>query len=161
MSGMNGRMRAVAYRLCKKRSGEICACCGRKGNPKTLLVAHKDDSTLNLGTNKNPVDGRNWELRCRPCAYTASPRNCKPVKRYRSFSSIGEMIGYMVDTIYARRNPGLPARRSVADRLTISEIIFDQMIKGEAMCSVQQFCNIARLCKCNNVAFDWLKEYGV
>lgn len=155
MGGMNGRKRALAYNLCKKRSGEVCAHCGRKGNKKTLSVCRRD-----LEIQYDLPDGRNWELRCGKCSHAINPRNCKPLTRYRSFASIGEMLGFMIDTIYARRNPGPSIHKSIADKLMLTETILDQMIKGEAICSVQTFCAIARLTKCSKVAFDWLKEYG-
>lgn len=58
--GINSRLRKYAYGLVKKRDGEKCRICGRKGNSLTLIVDHIDDNDSH-----NPRDGSNWQLLCR------------------------------------------------------------------------------------------------
>jgi hypothetical protein len=152
---MNTRQRAIAYKICAYRDGQKCFICRIKGDKKTLLICRR-----NPELKYDLPDGRNWELRCKRCDRLTNPRNFGPIKRYKSFSTIGEMIGCMVDTIFARKNIGINARGHIADRLNISITLLDQMIKGEAPCNVQIFCAIAKLCNCKT-AFDWLKEYGI
>ena len=75
-----------------------------------------------------------------------------------NFSTIGEIIAWMVDTRFRMIYPEFSPRNYIASRLNMSESNLSLIINNQRPIDTTQFCAIADLCKAPE-AFRFLSQY--
>ena len=74
------------------------------------------------------------------------------------FSSLGEIVGWLVDIRLRAIRPEIAPRAYVSSRPGISESELCLIISNQRTCKLNQFCSIASICKAPEV-FQYLQHF--
>jgi hypothetical protein len=82
-------------------------------------------------------------------------QNCEK----QNFSTLGEIIGWMIDGRFRMIHPELSPRHYIASRLNMSESNLSLIISNQRPIDLSNFCLIVTLCDAPE-AFEFLKGFN-